>query len=107
MNKFEFGQKVRITHKFVRTTRFIGKRGGNDILVRWRVWSVNSFNKVGLYIGQRTLADGIIEDGDYDEGRFFVPKKYIEAALVVYSLNENPVYVPLDSIFEYEESKNL
>ena len=45
----------------------------------------------GVVIGQRTLSNGIVE---YDpEYTAFIPKEYIKAYLVSYSMNENPVYV--------------
>lgn len=113
MNKFEFGQKVRITHKLIRRRKQItinSKEGiGIESIEDQRVWIRVENSKVGLYIGQRTLRNGIMDYyGEVDNGGYgFIPKEYFQVALVVCSQNENPIYVPSEFIFEHEESKKI
>lgn len=53
--------------------------------------------RTGIYLGTRTLCNGITEWED-EVGNVFIPERegYIKALLVSFSTNENPVYAPYD-----------
>lgn len=55
-------------------------------------------SREALYIGYRTVADGLREYIGDEEGIAFVPERHYRAALVVFSERERPVLVPLDAI---------
>jgi hypothetical protein len=54
----------------------------------------------GILIGWRTLSNGEVEFGSYDEGKIYHPKEYIKVALVVFDEKTNPKYVPLNLLHE-------
>ena len=83
----KMGDRVVITERYRKT------RSGKYGVTQKRI----PFGKEGLFIGQRTIKEGWREF-DSESGWYFVPKNHIRVALVVYSENENPVYVPLDAV---------
>lgn len=81
----EFGTRVLITAKFIRT------KSGNK-----RKWeAVDIEPRQGIYIGVRTLSDGVMEDGVvYRSVRRF------PAAIVAVSTTESPILVPFIRVEE-------
>ena len=58
----------------------------------------------GIYIGKRTLSNGIrVWEGAMEEFSYS-PSIYFGVALVVFSPRENPVYVPLDCLQELDDA---
>ena len=95
MNKFKFGQKVRIVSKLVRRAKQIeiySRIGmGIESIQEQRIWVKVPEMRFGLYIGQRTLCNGDI-DFDREGCAFFNTKERFKVALVVCSQHENPIY---------------
>lgn len=87
-----FGDKVVVSGRLDRYTL-----GG--MRSRRKQWRLQRWNtpRQGIYIGKRTLANGLAEFS-YDEPIIFRPEEYIFAALVVFNERENPVYVPFENI---------
>lgn len=81
----EFGQRVRVTQKYGRR-----KEGHKKLYYR------KPFESDGVFIGLRTITNG---HTDSDDGwLYWVPTEHMRVALVVFNQNQNPEYVPLDSI---------
>lgn len=86
------GEKVIVSAVLVRRTRTL--RG----YAAEKTWQPRPMEpREGLYIGYRTLADGV-RDAEDEVGYTFEPKRHFRAALVVFSDRTNPVLVPLDQI---------
>ena len=87
IEQLKFGDKVRITHKFVRRSNCSG-------YYIYRYCESKMYIAKGVYLGERTL-----NDGSYDsmEG-IYTPKTYYQVGYVSVSSRKNPIYVPLDSI---------
>lgn len=49
--------------------------------------------RTGVIVGIRTLANGIVYWGSYDEPTEFHPTDYVRAYLVAFDLRRNPVHV--------------
>jgi len=87
--------KVNITERYKRAWS-----GYHDNKIsNYKHWVKHSINVTGVIIGFRTLSNGVNHSGDYGE-TYYEAKEHFKVAVVVYSPNENPVYVPLDSIKE-------
>jgi hypothetical protein len=82
----EFGQKILVSQKYRRVKRGFKKE-----------YVAEPFNAVGVFLGRRTITNGET-DRDSEYGYSWMAKEHIRAALVAFSPNENPVYVPLDAI---------
>ena len=61
------------------------------------IWSTP---KTGLLIGWRTLSNGEVSAGSYDEGATYHPKEYFKVGLVVFNEHTNPFYVPLNLLHD-------
>lgn len=70
--------------------RISEKRG----LEPWAVWRSYPRSDSGIFLGYRTLANGVFKFTI--EG--YENREYIKTALVSLNNKENPVYVPLDYI---------
>ncbi len=81
------GQRVMFTEVFTRAGR--GKS------VFWQSRSVDVAK--GVYLGVRTLRDGIVEF-DHEAGCAFKCKRAFRAALVSPGLQRNPIYVPMRAL---------
>jgi hypothetical protein len=57
----------------------------------------------GILIGYRNLSNGV-RDWESEVGYIYTPKKYLRAAVVVFSDRENPVYVPVSAMEAGDES---
>lgn len=68
-----------------------------------KFWQSRTLEKPrsGLYIGYRTLYDGEVKIGDYEMPEFH-PESHGQAALVVFSERERPVFVPFDALEVYD-----
>lgn len=92
---FAFGDCVEITDKYVRRYE---KRAGKMHSESWKVWRVQPFfRKTCIFLGERTLRDGIVHY-DYEDGHTFISKEHFQAALVSPGPKEKPVYVPFGAI---------
>ncbi len=67
---------------------------------RHKAWASISLSEpvVGIVIGIRTLANGTIHYGSWDEPTSFQPTGYLRAVQVVTSLRKNPIFVPLEGL---------
>ena len=74
-------------------------RGG--VGKNWSRWAYGPRN--GIYIGTRTLSNGVRVWEGSEEGMSYTPKEYLRAALVVFSTREKPMLVPLDAITQEAE----
>lgn len=94
----EFGQKVKISHKYQRKLKIIRDQDvGYHRSGQYKYWESMSFESSGIFLGTRTLQNGNREyDSDY--GYYFDPKEYFKVALICPGPDLNPIYVPLDSI---------
>lgn len=95
----EFGSKVKFTHvlkrrmKCERSINSYGTEFFHDV----KYWDRRETSGSGLYIGTRTLQNGVRDwDGEY--GYTFSPTDHFTAALVVPGPRQNPIYVPMDAI---------
>lgn len=92
MAPIEFGDKVVVTEVYQR-------RGAASSGRSPKYWERKSIQRrKGLYIGTRTLANGVTEWVGSEEGYCFFPREHFKAALVVFSERERPVLVPIDNI---------
>jgi hypothetical protein len=89
MEEIPFGDKVVISKIYKRKSR----KQNNKF---FKIWEEIQLNKEGIFLGWRTIADGEIWHDGYNN--YFTPNNYKKAALVCFSPNCNPVYVPEDSI---------
>jgi len=104
MNKFKFGQKVKVLAKMVRYRNHENRKNsyGREFSVKAKYWVKREITKVnGIFLGYRTLYNGYVDE-IIDEGLIFISESHFQVALVACSPNKNPVYVPLDSIEEIE-----
>jgi len=85
------GEHVTCAAVLERRTIYRGSRGDEK---RWEPRAIEL--RDGIFIGWRTLSNGMREWRN-DEGYCYTPAEYIGAALVVFSLHENPAYVPIDA----------
>lgn len=92
------GDPVRFTETLRRTAEWRNRESGYGTRT-WKVWQRQSGKeRHGLFLGWRTVRDGIREWGD-EFGPVFIPKgEPSRVALVSYSATRNPVYVPYDNI---------
>lgn len=88
----QLGQRIVCTAKYV---RWIDR--SNGVYKYWRRIEIKP--REGIYIGRRTLQNGVREwQGDGD-GYIFHPQEYVQAVLVVFNEHEKPVLVPIDSVY--------
>jgi len=62
----------------------------------WQVFGTR--DRHGIFLGWRTLANGVSEYGTFEEPTTFSAKEHIKVALVSVSTTRNPIYVPLDKM---------
>lgn len=95
----ELGIKVTaraVLRRYTRPREVDGQRNyGNGHYAYWKACTIGA--RQGLLIGLRSLYDGVVT-WDFDYGNTFAPDKTVKAALVVFSLREKPVYVPIESL---------
>lgn len=97
MSHFKFGDRVACTAKLIRCRRMIN--GIRDE----KYWKKEEFTaRIGIYLGQRTLKDGLAVHTEDDW--YFETTKRFPVALIVLSSRENPIYVPLDCIMPIGEN---
>lgn len=88
MTKLEYGQAVKCSVKLER-------RWGKN---HFKYWNPVESKFTGIFLGLRTLYDGQVHFGDYEESVTFTRKRSFVAALVSPGERLNPVYVPLEAI---------
>jgi hypothetical protein len=93
------GRRMKLGDKVTCTARYLRSRASEHR--KWYALSMRA--REGMYIGTRTLANGIAEWEGEDEGMVFQAGEYFRVALVVFSERENPVYVPLAAIEKVAE----
>ena len=93
----KLGDAVTFDKVYDRYTRSRPSKNGNwNITVK--VWEAIPISpRVGIYLGKRTLWNGTRTWED-EVGNVFEPEEHIQAILVCFSVNNNPVYVPVDSV---------
>ena len=92
----QFGSRVVVQGTLRRTGDYIPN--GRD-KVYW-VPVIWENQKTGLLIGWRTLSNGEVAAGSYDEGAVYYPKEHFKVGLVVFDERTNPVYVPMDLLHD-------
>lgn len=97
--EFIYGQRVKITHKLKRRIKTIKtKNSYGTVFDRdYKYWSPAEFDSAGIFLGYRTLSNGL-RDYDLECGHTFKGDDFFKAALVSPGPNLNPIYVPLDAI---------
>ena len=95
----EFGDKVTFTLKYLRLSEKRPRPSGYG-MDWWNFWKeVPSKPRSGLFLGYRSLQNGITE---YEDGyTVFTQQERIKVALVCPSPKHNPIYVVIDSMREY------
>ena len=88
-----FGSEVTAYAIYERKAQYVN---GANTKKYWKARVIEK--RKGLYIGYRTLYDGVREWIGSEEGVWFIPDRHFEAALVVFSPRERPVYVPLSAM---------
>lgn len=74
---------------------------------RLRRWTSQSHGQAhspreGIIVGKRTLANGTVDYGGWDEGTQFIPTEHFEAYQVVTNIRNKPVYVLPEDLEEIE-----
>jgi hypothetical protein len=90
----KLGDRIKFTARLERKTRSAGEgRGWNR-----KCWERRDHDPAeGVFIGTRTLQDGVREwDSEY--GWSWCKDRHFEAALVVFSERQAPVHVPIECI---------
>jgi hypothetical protein len=82
----KLGDKVRFSHHLVRSY-------GKD-----RTWNRHSRSGEGVVVGTRTLQNGHVVYGTWDDPNYFVPEEPVPAVLVAFHLRKAPVYVPPEDV---------
>jgi hypothetical protein len=59
--------------------------------------------RTGVVAGVRTLANGRVIWGTYDEPTEFSPEQHFPAAIVFTNMREKPVYVPLEGLYTLDD----
>ena len=97
----QLGQKVKTTARLDRRHRPTNPeyKGGSWNRKQWE--RTDHPEKEGVFIGTRTLQNGVREY-DCDSGWCWYKDSHFEAALVVFDKRQAPVHVPLDAISTVE-----
>ncbi|OGC76243.1 hypothetical protein A2619_02195 [candidate division WWE3 bacterium RIFOXYD1_FULL_39_9] len=91
-SNFKLGDKVIVKSTLQRMWQRREAKPGKP-LKKYKSWEEKPIEeRIGLFIGYRTLSNGFIEWED-EVGNIFFPKEYFKAALVVFSEREKPVLV--------------
>jgi hypothetical protein len=95
----KFGQWVTCTAKLYRASRteFYKAPAGYIDRRHLKYWARLPVKTEGLFIGFRTLYDGV-NKWDEDCGNTFYPKSHFTAALVVPGPRRKPILVPMDAV---------
>lgn len=86
-----FGQRVVASEKAIRRNEYINGK-------KWRVWKRQAGMISGLYIGYRTVFDGLSWWESDEVGNVFAPERHYELWLLVPNDRQNPVYVFPDGV---------
>ena len=92
--KIPYGARVSFTSYYARTTGYEAE----EIKKFWDVIATPG-SRIGLFLGYRTIVDGRVYWLGPDGGGWcFMPEQYKRVAYVSPGTQQNPIYVPLDSI---------
>lgn len=96
--EISLGKRVKFTTPLRRVYehRMDGDRGSN-----WKVWKAAlsyAGPLEGILIGVRTLSDGLVYYGSFDEPTSFDPKESFKAALIATDLKRKPFFVRFDDL---------
>ena len=92
-----FGQPVQFTHKLCRKKR-VQRRGNKGLSFNdLNVWMPVECEGSGLFLGFRTLKNGIV-DYDVDDGNTFRATEQVKAALICSDSRTRPFYVKAESL---------
>jgi len=106
MIKPEFGDIVEFTDIYKRrekNERRINDISGNSYCVTVKYWNALEKKGSGLYLGLRTISNGVRKYDD-DDGFWYSPQEYFTVALVCTGPRSNPIYVKLDTKYTKDES---
>lgn len=89
-----FLEKITITHKLVRETRY---KDHGLARTTYKLWVPKTIEPTDVWIlGERTLSNG---QRDWNsEYIAYYPKEYIKALLVIKDENTNPFYILAESV---------
>lgn len=93
MSAFAFGDRVRATVELKRRWRDGMKKWETEPIADYDAWQHATREREGIVVGKRTLANGVIHWGSYDEATTFEPKERFTAYLVAYNINRSPFLV--------------
>lgn len=92
MQKYQLGEKIKITSKLVRKASY-RRSEESSINTRIKEWEEFPIAETEVVVvGIRTLWDG---STFYEEGNIFVPEKHFRALSVVENLNNKPFYTSI------------
>lgn len=95
-----FGDRVNITHKYVKGNEqrqeIVGVLPKGEIRTnKWRIWRRKEFKAKGcIFLGYRTIQEGV-RHYENDFGYYFEQKGSFKVALVCPGYMLNPIYVPV------------
>ena len=88
----KYGDVITVKGKYRRVNKRIQQ--GLDLSKMGKVWEFVSGEITGIYLGERTLANGW-NDYDPEYGYLFNPTEHFKVLLVSPSARLNPVYAPI------------
>lgn len=90
-----FGEQVPVSKRLVR--QYIPRDGLNPPRKEWAEEEISP-PVTGLYIGWRTLANGVYMPGSFEDPSYLKADQHIRVALVVLGERSNPIYVPWSEV---------
>jgi hypothetical protein len=100
MSGFELGQKVRFTWVLHRASEAAHPPGASSRRLPRKVWRTEGWPgqpeplpREGVIVGKRTLSDGEIDYGGYEDPVTYYPERHFTAWLVAFDLLRKPVLV--------------
>lgn len=103
MTAFEFGDKVRASVELKRRWVDSMKRWVTAPIADYDAWGHATHAREGVVIGKRTLANGIVHWGSYDESTYFEAKERLEAYLVAFDMRRKPFLVLAEDLTRLED----
>lgn len=102
MSTFELGQRVTFRRPLERVWDHSRKRWTDDPKPHLSGWDwyreARDRERSGVIVGKRTLANGRVHLGSYDEPTTFEAEERFEAYLIAYALRRKPVLVRAEHI---------
>lgn len=105
---FRLGQPVIYTGRLSREHAY--KVPPWDVTVTWKQrckwWQQNPCEPgEGVIVGRRTLANGYVVNGGYDEPNEWMPREYVRAYLVADNIDQKPFFVHPDQLEEWSHGR--